>query len=165
MSEAVDVSGVLVSVSAVVAGGSVAAWAIRSARSQVTAKSAPSAPLPVRFGPLEVAGLLVVAGGLAAYGSTFLLLKSMEQVAALALVLAVCLRLYRFARAGPAALDRLAAALVLVPATALLAGAALVFLLAARPLTGWVAQWWMGYLAAGLVTLGVGWRWRARSVD
>ena len=160
MADSVNSYAVLTSVSAVMAGGATVIWALRSARSTAPVRAG-RAPR-VQAGPVELGGLVglvVAAGALLTIGDPGPV-RSIEQMAALALLVATTLRVYRFNRAGPVALDRFGAALALVPATALLVGGALVFMIAARPLAEYALQWWGGYLLAGVVSLAVGLRWR-----
>jgi hypothetical protein len=164
MAEAVDPYAVLTSVSAVVAGGATVVWVLRSAR--------PPAPVPTGRAPKVPGGLLEVGGLVGLLTAAGLLLalgglgpaRPIEQTAALALLVATVLRVYRLNSAGPVAVDRLAAALALVAATALLTGGALVVMLAPGSIDAWLLQWWGGYLVAGAGALAVGLRWRHLAV-
>jgi hypothetical protein len=147
---------------AAAAGTAVVLWAVHARRAPggTTPDAAGPAPRLARTTP-------ALTGTVAVFAAALVLLgwwldgqwHVVELVAGLMLATAAVMRLYRFARPGAPSLDRLSAAMALVPGAGSIVGAAALLVVVG---VGIISTWITAYLAAGALALVGGALWLRR---
>jgi hypothetical protein len=139
----------------------VTVWAARTARPGPAGDDGPATAPRLPANAVQIGGIAAVllAAAAAAVAPPVRDVLPFGWLAVLTLALAAVLRGYRVLRPGPPALDRLAAALAVVPACALLAGALLMLYETDVEIAA-VQQWAITYAVAGALALAAGLLWR-----